>query len=428
MKVTIKKIGINGEGIGYYYKKPIFIDGVIPEEEVEFKIEKETDTYILGSKVKILKESKHRIKPLCLNCDSCNLSFVDYDKQIELKNELFLQCLNKYTKIKPDVLKGYVKSEMITNYRNSLKLPLKTINGKLVAGIYQKNSNKFVEIKKCVAHEEGLENIKLKILNVLNNFQIKSYDKVKNGVRYLIIRGFNNKYNVHIIFNEKYHNEKMVEELKKIKEINGLFFSFNNHKNPLANPTDIIKIFGNDKLSLTMNNYNFMVSNESFVQLNLNQAKNIFNYIKSLIKPCDVLVEEYSGIGFMSILFNDMAKKIYAGEVNKYAVKDFKENILLNNINNISVRAEEAYKHLKSIKEKIDYLIVDPSRDGLEDKMIKEIMDKDISNIVYMSCGMSSMSKDLAILSKKYHVKSIKLFDIFAQTPHVECVALLKRK
>lgn len=432
MIVTVKKIGINGEGIGYYKKKPIFIDGCLPDEIVEFEILKQHDNYIEGKLLKILKKSNKRVKPECNYynfCGGCQLMHTDYKNQLKIKKDLFLQTLEKYTKINSDIVSDVVASTDIFNYRHELKLPVTVFNNRLYAGMYLKKSNSLKRINTCIIHKEDLEAIKDEVLKVLNDFNIKAYNsKNPEGLRYILLRSLNFKYQLQLIFGKKNKSANLISALKKIQNLTSIYFSYNTKSDPLINRVDAELVYGQDELILNIDKYNFVVKNNSFLQLNLNQAKNIFEYIDSLIKPCDFLVETYAGIGMMSILFNEKAKEIEASELNPSSIESFEASLKLNNINNIKVSISDAYQHLRVIDRQIDYLIVDPPRSGLDHKMIEEIMKKDIKNIIYMSCSPSSLCKNLEVLKKKYSIRSIKLFDMFTNTAHLESVCFLERK
>ena len=58
MKTTIKKWGINGEGIAYHEKKPVFIENAIPEEVIEFDVKKDEKTYLVGELTRLVEPSK----------------------------------------------------------------------------------------------------------------------------------------------------------------------------------------------------------------------------------------------------------------------------------------------------------------------------------------------------------------------------------
>lgn len=433
MKIEIKKIGINSEGIGYFKKKPVFVDQALVGEIVDVDIIEEYDNYLVGKIKKIIKKASNRVIPKCKYysyCGACQIMHTDYQSQLEIKKDVLNQTLFKYAKVKEKLFVDKVQgSKHIYNYRNELKLPIKSFNGKLYAGMYLTKSNAFKRINICLIHDKKLEKVKNEIIKNLNILKIKSYDKEhKEGIRYLILRIVDEKLQCHLMFGNVFDVEKIANRLKKIKDLSSLFVSFNSQKDPLINKVDLIHVFGKKQLDLKINEYIFKVSMETFLQLNLSQAINIFNYILSLIKDENkLIVEEYCGIGIISILINKKAEKIYSAEINEKSIDDFKKIVELNNIKNIYPKAMDSIKHLKNIKEKIDYLIVDPPRSGLEAKMIKEILNKDIDNIIYMSCGQSSLAKNLDLLKSKYEVKSIKAFDMFPQTSHVECVCLMTR-
>lgn len=433
MRIEIKKIGINSEGIGYFKRKPVFIDQALVNEVVDVEIIEEYESYLVGKVKKIIKKSSHRVEPKCRYysyCGGCQIMHADYLHQLEIKKDVLNQTLVKYAKIDDRLLVDKVQgSKHIYNYRNELKLPIKSFDGKLYAGMYLKNSNSFKRINVCLIHDKNLEKVKNKILDSLNILKVKSYNKEnKNGIRYLILRIVDNKFQCHLIFGKEFDVSKLSKKLQKIKELSSFFVSFNDKKDPLINKTNLIHIFGDEKLDLKINNYHFKVSMETFLQLNLSQAINIFNYISSLIKDkTKLIVEEYCGIGIISTLINKKADKIYAAEINKKSIEDFKKIIELNDIKNIYPQAVDSVEHLRNIKEKIDYLIVDPPRSGLGNKMIKEILNKDIKNIIYMSCGQSSLAKDLDLLKSNYKIENIRAYDMFSQTSHVETVCLMTR-
>ena len=74
---------------------------------------------------------------------------------------------------------------------------------------------------------------------------------------------------------------------------------------------------------------------------------------------------------------------------------------------------------------KLDCLIVDPPRTGLDEKMLASIIKSEVKKIIYVSCNPSTLAKNINDLKDYYKVSSIKAIDIFSQTEHVETIALL---
>ena len=97
--ITIKRLGINGEGIGYYKKKIIFIPGALPDEVVVAKIIKTHPGYIEGELVRIKEKSPNRVAfpdKVDPEIGGLELAHLSYDKQLEFKKDIVLESLRKY--------------------------------------------------------------------------------------------------------------------------------------------------------------------------------------------------------------------------------------------------------------------------------------------------------------------------------------------
>ena len=227
MKVKIIKMGINGEGIGYVDRTPVFVPQVLPQEEVDITVTQRQKRYWHGKVNRIVSKSKNRIKADCPyqhKCGGCPLMISRYEAQLEEKRELLKQTLIKYAQVDPRLIKQVQPSPDLFAYRNQCKLPCATVNGKLITGMYLPNSNYFQEINHCIIHEEGLEHIRKQVLKVLNDYGCRAYDyHRKQGIRTLIIRGFDGKYQVCIVSGEEELNDGCVEALMSISGITSLW-------------------------------------------------------------------------------------------------------------------------------------------------------------------------------------------------------------
>ena len=98
--LTVKRIGINGEGIGYYKRLAVFIPGALPGEEVVVKVTEVNEQYARASLVKIKKnQSLDRVEPLCKyyqKCGGCQLQHVDYQAQLRFKKQIVEETFDKY--------------------------------------------------------------------------------------------------------------------------------------------------------------------------------------------------------------------------------------------------------------------------------------------------------------------------------------------
>ena len=114
--------------------------------------------------------------------------------------------------------------------------------------------------------------------------------------------------------------------------------------------------------------------------------------------------------------------------MNKYSYKNAKENIKLNKVSNIILMNGKVEEEIKKIDEKVDLIICDPPRSGMDKFTIETILKMKPKELVYMSCDVITLARDLNILKEEYDLVKIKAFDMFPNTYHVESVSLLSLK
>ena len=436
MKVTIKKTGINGEGIGYIDRMPVFVPQALIGEEVEIRIVDKQKRYATVELLRVVKSSKNRIRPKCFiqnTCGACPLMIARYPAQLEYKQDLLKQSLIKYAQIDPRKVARVKASEDVFGYRNQFKLPCAMEEGRLVSGLFMPNSNYFIDVKKCWIHEDGLERVRMDIMHVLNTHGCVSYNPHdKKGIRNLVVRGFDNRYQCTIVTGNDELDERLVSDLMRIKGLTSLWQSIHTiKKTPEVFGNKMMHLAGETSLSMELDGLKLRISPRSFFQLNSKQAVQLYRTIASMVKEDnELIVEAYSGIGAISLYLKDKAKEIIGIESIKDAVVNANQNAALNGCEHVSFLCDDAANKLTYLSKKrsIDVLVVDPPRSGLDDAMLECILRSKIKNIIYVSCNPATLGKNLAVLCSRYNVDRIQPIDIFPHTPHVETVVLLSHK
>lgn len=435
MKVTIKKTGINGEGIGYIDRMPVFVPQALIGEEVEIRIVDKQKRYATAELLRVVKSSKNRIRPKCFiqnTCGACPLMIARYPAQLEYKQDLLKQSLIKYAQIDPRKVARVKASEDVFGYRNQFKLPCAMEEGRLVSGLFMPNSNYFIDVKKCWIHEDGLERVRMDIMHVLNTHGCVSYNPHdKKGIRNLVVRGFDNRYQCTIVTGNEELDERLISDLMRIKGLTSLWQSIHTiKKTPEVFGNKMMHLAGETSLAMELDGLKLRISPRSFFQLNSKQAVQLYRTIASMVKENnELIVEAYSGIGAISLYLKDKAKEIIGIESIKDAVVNANQNAALNGCEHVSFLCDDAANKLTYLSKKrsIDVLVVDPPRSGLDDAMLECILRSKIKNIIYVSCNPATLGKNLAVLCSRYNVDRIQPIDIFPHTPHVETVALLSK-
>ena len=442
--LDIKRIGINGEGIGYYKKLAIFVDGALPKENVLVKITKNYKGYATAELLEVKVKSPDRVEHFCpyyTKCGGCSLQHTSYKSSSELKRSILMESITRYTKINPRSfeIKPTILMDNPNNYRAKVNLPAKNGMHGIVFGLYAPNSEKFVRIKNCGIQSEQINSIMDEVAKAMDKLVVTAYDgKTKKGhVRYLVARSsqFNKEVQVTIILAKelKCINE-LAEEILKNKDITSVYYSINKEFDDASIfGKEIVKVAGKDSIKEKIGDYYYNLMPNSFFQLNPTQAKVLYDEVKKASKLSfkENVLDAYCGVGSIGIYLAKWAKEVVGVESNKQAVLNAKENAVSNKIKNIRFiegNASNVLPYLVKDHFVPDVMVFDPPRTGMTDD-IKEAIAKCLpKRIVYVSCNPASLAKDLVSLTEKYQIKYIQPIDMFPFTAHVESVVLLELK
>ena len=433
MKIKIEKIGINGEGIGYYRRIPIFCDGALPEEIINVKLPTTEAKYYRVKEYTIISPSPLRVKPICpyqKECGGCGLMHMNLEAQKKWKRELLVEALWKYGHVKDHFIRDMKDAKNSLHYRNACKLPVQEVNGKIVTGMFQPNSNHFIPIETCMIHTKELEDLRKQLLHILNKHSFPAFNpKSKNGLRYLVLRTLSNESQCTLVTGKDTISKELIDDLMNIPTLVSLSQSIQTDKHAHEIFGKKIQLLaGKETISFMINGISLELSADSFFQLNTEQASKLYDMAVQKIDTCDTLVEAYCGIGAMSILASSKAKHIIGIEYVPNAIENAKRNALKNETQ-IEFIVGDAAKQLKKIckERKVDALLVDPPRSGLDDAFIETVLENEIKRIVYVSCNPATLGKNLKLLKQKYQVRTVIPFDLFPNTPQVESITVLER-
>ena len=392
MQVHIDRMDHFGNGIGNINGKIIFVKGALPGETVDVTITKDKKSFMEGTINTIIYKSSKRVEPFCNYfgvCGGCSLCHLNYENTLEYKKDRVKNILSKFDIPKINV----IRNENDLYYRN--KIELKIVDGKL--GFYEKSTHNLIEIKECKVTKKSIN---------------KSFEFVKNM----------KLENANVTIRANYNDEVLIIIDSKEKPV-------------ILNPEDykIVGIvlndkciYGQDNFMEKINNLFFTVSYNSFFQVNNYINLELFNLIKENIVGKTVL-DLYSGVGTLSIVASKVVDKVYSIEVTQNAVKNALINAKINKCDKINFILGKVEDKIGFINDKIDTIIVDPARAGLDKKTIEVINNICPQRIIYVSCDTQSLANNLLDLAN-YEIKKFYILDMFSYTYHIECFCILDRK
>ena len=402
-QVEIFKLDSKGRGIGRMNGKPIFVFNALEDEIVEIQNKKERSKYITANCCNLLKESLKRIKPICPYfglCGGCDIMHMSYLDQLKFKEEKVKNTILNV--LKEDIKMNPIVDSEPNYYRNK---DIFKVEKKI--GYYGKETHEIIEISNCFLVD--------KKINTVLNFISKNVPL--EGIKEIMIRSSKNTDETLVLFTlDKKIDEGKLESIL-IGKVTTVVLFLNDYK----------VLFGKGFIHEKLGNYSFKISPESFFQVNTNGAYKLYSLVYQYIKSGDNVLDLYCGTGSIGIFISDKAKKVLGVEINQYAVMDALENKRLNQLNNVDFICLNTSLFHQSLKE-IDTIIVDPPRSGLDKKTVSYLLKEKVKKIIYVSCDLMTLTRDLGYLKEYYAIKEITPVDMFPNTYHVESVCLLELK
>lgn len=444
--VKIEKMINDGSALGKIDDLPVFVEGAAVGETVKIELTKINKNYLVGKILEITEPSSHRVKPICSLhnvCGSCNWQYMDYSEQLKQKQNIVAETLSRFASYKGKI-DDIIASPQINEYRCKVQMPVSQtkVSKRILSGYYKKNSHELINIKYCPMQPDIINKINEFIKEQALNFEITGYnEKTHTGIlKHIVYRIASDLSQILVIFvlNSDFI-DKNIKKLSEVlfdnfAEITGVCANLNSKRTNVILGKETVKIVGNSFYIENLGDYKYQVSANSFFQVNPLCAKKIFDKVKELISTgldLPTILDAYSGVSSFGIWLSDIASKVVCIEEVESASNDAKENIKLNNIDNITIiNGDAALEFKKLIDEgiKFDVSVTDPPRKGCSTESIRNLVSLTKKYIVYVSCNIATLARDMKILNEKgFKTIFVQPVDLFPNTYHVETIAMFEK-
>ncbi|OGB89870.1 23S rRNA (uracil-5-)-methyltransferase RumA [candidate division WOR-1 bacterium RIFCSPHIGHO2_01_FULL_53_15] len=398
--------------------------------------------------------NKH-VKPRCPyfgTCGGCQLQHLAYEDQLDLKTGMVREQMEEKgvggIEVKPTL---GMKDPWF--YRNKIQFPIRSQNNHLQMGYFKAKTHEVVNIKECYIQDPFLTEIAQIARGIFEERELSAYDE-KTGqglLRHFIGRsGFRtNEILLGIVINQRglpagftvadeiKKQERLMHrlatrhddypKLTKRPRIVGIVQNVNTNRGNLILGQHNTKLFGSSFMHERLGKYNFHVHLPSFFQVNPVQAEKIYDLVRQYadLAGGEVVVDAYAGIGTIAFWLAGKAESVIGIEEREEAVKDANENIKLNSMVNITMKAGLIEKVFPKVA---DVVVLDPPRGGCSAKALESVVRSGARKVIYVSCNPETLARDLKALAGNYKIDLIQPVDMFPQTEHVEAVAKLSRR
>jgi 23S rRNA (uracil1939-C5)-methyltransferase len=457
--IIVENFAAEGKCIARYEGEVIFIEGsnVAPGDHVKLFVKKKHKRFAEANVMAILEKSAIRVEPFCEHfglCGGCKWQHIPYEKQLELKWQQVHDQLTRIAKIPLPEIQPIVGSAVTQYYRNKLEFTFSNsrwlTDEEIKSGLqFDKNAfgfhipkrfEKVMNIEHCYLQKDPSNDLRLWLRDYVNEHSLSYYDHIAHEglMRNMMIRTTSiGDLMVVVQFAQK--NFEVIHQImdlmyEKFPNITSLNYIINQKRNDSFQDLDVINHSGKPYIEEKMEDLRFRIGVKSFYQTNSEQAYELYKITRDLanIQPNEIVYDLYTGTGTIANFIAKNAKKVIGLEYVEDAVEDAKVNSKINGITNTEFYAGDMRKLLSrdfiSEKGRPDVVITDPPRAGMDEPVIKTLLEAAPKTIVYVSCNPATQARDLALLGEKYDVIAIQPVDMFPHTHHVENVVKLVLK
>lgn len=458
--IQIEGIAAEGKAIARLDNKVIFVPYAVPGDIVNIQVTRKKSHYAEATITSIIQPSPMRIQPFCKHfgvCGGCKWQCLPYEEQLKTKQQQVEDALTRIGKVPFPKILPIIGSKKTKAYRNKLEFGFS--NKKWLTKEEIESRVVFPDMNAVGFHIPGAFD---KILDLKECFLMDDFNnRIRNGLRsYVIEKGysfFDLRNQTGLLRNmmlrktstgeimvllqfcirEAQEEKEAQDVLQWIKtafpEITSLLYVNNTKCNDTISDLDIHTYSGTDCIYEQMEDLQFKIGPKSFYQTNSEQAFVLYKVVREFanLSGNEYVYDLYTGTGTIANFIAGKAKRVIGIEYVPEAIKDAKENAVLNNLDNIQFFAGDMKDILTddfvALYGRPDVIITDPPRAGMHNDVISTILFAAPKRIVYVSCNPATQARDVSLLSTDYHITKVQPVDMFPQTHHVENVLLMER-
>ena len=314
-------------------------------------------------------------------------------------------------------------------------------DGPLSLGLHKKGSTYDVlTAADCQLVHRDMNQILSCVLAYFRKWNVSYYKKMQHTgyLRHLLLRRGDTTgeilVNLVTTTQEEHDLTELKEQLLELPlegKIVGILHILNDSLSDVVKSDETRILYGQDFFYEKLLGLQFKITPFSFFQPNSRGAEVLYETVREYIGDIEnkTVFDLFSGTGTIGQVLAPVAKKVIGVEIIEEAVEAAKENALRNGLSNCKFIAGDVFKVLDEIEEKPDVIVLDPPRDGIHPKALPKILEYGVDRIVYISCKMTSLARDLEMMQMAgYRVEKMTAVDQFCETVHVETVVMLSHK
>ena len=430
LELEVESLAFGGRGVARSEGLVVFVSGALPGDRVRVEVTKAKKRFAEARAVELLRPAADRVPNTCVHegepCPGAPLQGMPYERQLAFKQEQVAEALQRLGSLEGFELEEIVPAEQQWRYRNKLEYSFgEDAEGATTLGFHARGRwDLIVGAEDChLASEVGNE-ARNAVREWARAEAVPAYDaRSRRGVlRNLVVREGRRSGQI--------QTRLVTSPARFPRPPVDLHTTIEGDSGGTDGPTGVL---GEERLREELCGLRLEMSHGAFFQTNTEMAERLYGVAAEFagLGGSERVFDLFCGIGTIGLTMAARAGEVWGLEIVPEAIADAERNARLNGIGNARFVAGNARTGVRPLVEqagKPDVVVVDPPRAGLSQKIVRRVIECEVSRIVYVSCNPTTLAPNAAQLGEAgYRLVRVRPVDMFPQTPHIECVALFER-
>jgi 23S rRNA (uracil1939-C5)-methyltransferase len=436
LELTIDSLAFGGAGVARTDGYVVFVSGTVPGDRVRAVIEKRKRAYAQARAVQIIAPSPERIAPRA-DHPGAPWQVLGYERQLEVKQQQVDDALRRIGRLEGFELEPIVPAVEQWRYRNKLEYSFgNAADGSLLCGFHAPGRwDQIVEVGDCLLASVRGNEVRERIVQWCREQGLSVYDRRSGAglLRNLVVREGRRTGAMQVRLVTAPGELDRDSLVRAAGDVDGLLWTRMSGVAETTQGGETEVLAGSDRFEEELGGMRFSISAEAFFQTNTEMAERLYALAIDYAAPSgfERVYDLYCGIGTIAMLVSPRVAEVWGLEIASEAIADAIANARANEVDNVRFFAGDvrlALRDLVTEAGRPDVIIVDPPRAGLSQKVVRRIIEAAPRRLVYVSCNPTTLAPNAAqLVAAGYRLARVRPVDMFPQTPHIECVALLER-
>jgi len=428
-EAEVESLAFGGRGVARLEGQVAFVAGALPGDRVRAEITKAKRRFVEARAVELLRPSEERVAASCVHdgepCPGAPWQGLPYERQLEEKSKQVDEALRRIGDLDGFELEAIEPALERWRYRNKLEYSFGERDGEPTLGFHARGRwDLVVDVDDCMLASERGNSVRNEVREWARAESVPAYDaRARRGVlRNLVVReGWRTG---------QIQTRLVTSATRFPKPPVDLHTAIEGDSGGSDGPTGVL---GEERLREELRGLRLEMSHGAFFQTNTEMAERLYAIAAEYagLSGGERVFDLYCGIGTIGLTMAGRAGEVWGLEIVPEAIADAERNAEANRIENARFMTASARTGVRPLIEKAgkpDVVVIDPPRAGLSRKIVRRVLECEAKRIVYVSCNPTTLAPNAAqMVEAGYALKRVRPVDMFPQTPHIECVAVLEK-